>query len=1218
MRTKRKLIFVPAAAEGPSNFPSGAIGIFLLGGGSGDTIPNLVSGISDLTLVGSEDPPDDASNPPGNHDAIRFDGKLTLNSGIGPTYTHTFPLDYTKGTYAVSEPFPNTFGSGGTWGVRFRSAPWVFYGEGEYLPMASAGQMGICTFRPYDMATESELYPNIEDGARYLRFIRYDPTPGQLFMVAGEGNPELGPNSDRIDAVDAYPDYGMSDMDVDHIAIVSFTPEYVKLYVDNVLVGTTTRQTENYETDYLTIQLGLHNLIHSSERCYFDGELNWLAVYDRTLTGDATNEGENPTGEINALYEAMAAEPGTYPTYESIVLPHDTIPNLAVSADTKAISSGPWSSSATWDNGLPAAGDTWGICAGIVVDYDMGNDTTRYRAGGIAPTGRLRFPRDADSQLWIQHLMEYWDEDSGKLGWLDMGTETNPIQAAFTCETIILNEPLETGTAASPGVDPKQYGNGLISLGKWTAKGKERTRLLRLGAEPQATDTTLTLSATPTGWEDGDDLLIPDSRQLDSSTYLGNYASHWEIRQQASRSGTVVTLDSALSYDHPGGESNYSVGQGTGEADFLPHVANLTSNVIVRSEDGTGTRGHIFVTHRAHLDICDIRISQMGRTANGPASSGTQGLNNTILGKTVTGATNASPIVVTVSDDFTELRNLLHNGDEVYISGVGGNTAANGTFTIANVTLGLFVYTFELVGTTGNGAYTSGGTVNHIGTNQIGRYAFHAHHLYGPVNGVGDFSTETADLVLEATTATGDSILAATGSAGPDPIDLTGVQRQGRIERVVIDDPLPAPPSATLPASKWGMTVHGTGYLEIKDCVVLHYAGSGGAIEDGSEKHNAFIRVANFSCIGDVSARETDGRSGTGIFGIGFNNFFIDCVSAGCAGKYSGIVSGSGYLLFVPPSSTANTRQPLYPGADVHDGTEGVDYELVNILEQPIAAFYRNEAYGAIAAAIDIWHLGSGGYSTVDVTPTVLLECVSWHAWEEGLAFLYPTSNLIIDGCVYRGDTTAGEPTYRGLMWGDYWNGGDSHIRNCDFRGCMDGISGNTNIHGTLRIENVNLLVKQHGIAIDTPSTPGTGSGSGDQEIRIVNCPEVTFYGSVSPRYEIAMVYSIAAGNTNLRVLQAVYIEDYHQVTDDNFRLYYEEQLSTYVMPQSVGSPTFLTACPEADLTNAEAYVAYHQDGTAKSPPGSLGDSEGCAIAGAVAPDDYTTRAEILGLIDES
>lgn len=66
----------------------------------------------------------------------------------------------------------------------------------------------------------------------------------------------------------------------------------------------------------------------------------------------------------------------------------------------------------------------------------------------------------------------------------------------------------------------------------------------------------------------------------------------------------------------------------------------------------------------------------------------------------ITGATNATPIVITSNGHG------LANNDSVAITGVGGNTAANGIWSIQNVAAN----TFELAGSTGSGAYTSGGT----------------------------------------------------------------------------------------------------------------------------------------------------------------------------------------------------------------------------------------------------------------------------------------------------------------------------------------------------------------------------------------------------------------------------------------------------------------------------------------------------------------------------
>ncbi len=67
-------------------------------------------------------------------------------------------------------------------------------------------------------------------------------------------------------------------------------------------------------------------------------------------------------------------------------------------------------------------------------------------------------------------------------------------------------------------------------------------------------------------------------------------------------------------------------------------------------------------------------------------------------GQAVTGATNATPIVITAN------AHGMSNGDLVYISGVTGNTAANGVWTVAGVTAN----TFQLSGSTGNAAYNSG------------------------------------------------------------------------------------------------------------------------------------------------------------------------------------------------------------------------------------------------------------------------------------------------------------------------------------------------------------------------------------------------------------------------------------------------------------------------------------------------------------------------------
>src|SRR5262245_30006647 len=85
--------------------------------------------------------------------------------------------------------------------------------------------------------------------------------------------------------------------------------------------------------------------------------------------------------------------------------------------------------------------------------------------------------------------------------------------------------------------------------------------------------------------------------------------------------------------------------------------------------------------------------------AAGLVASGTGSLSKLDTGS-VEGASNASPVVVTSTNHG------LQTGTPVIVSGVGGNTAANGSFRATRLTAN----TFSLDGSVGNGPYTSGGS----------------------------------------------------------------------------------------------------------------------------------------------------------------------------------------------------------------------------------------------------------------------------------------------------------------------------------------------------------------------------------------------------------------------------------------------------------------------------------------------------------------------------
>ena len=200
-----------------------------------------------------------------------------------------------------------------------------------------------------------------------------------------------------------------------------------------------------------------------------------------------------------------------------------------------------------------------------------------------------------------------------------MGTAATPIAANVTAEIVIADSPLGGSVA-----DPMQFGTGIIIFGKVSMHGSVKTpTFVRLATEPRAGHTTLTLSAPVSGWKVGDRLVLPDTRHIKESEVTGggwiNAVNQWEERtvQAISADGRTLTLNSALQYDHLGARDL------NGVLDFLPHVGNLTRNVIIRSENPTGTRGHTLATHVADVDIRYVLFKDLGRTTYQPLNTTT-------------------------------------------------------------------------------------------------------------------------------------------------------------------------------------------------------------------------------------------------------------------------------------------------------------------------------------------------------------------------------------------------------------------------------------------------------------------------------------------------------------------------------------------------------------------------------------------------------------------
>ena len=290
---------------------------------------------------------------------------------------------------------------------------------------------------------------------------------------------------------------------------------------------------------------------------------------------------------------------------QTIHTAHDHIPNFAANPSIRSVSDGAWSSASTWTPAqVPGAGDVVSIAHAVTYDTTSGDvDVIGVEAGGM-----LRFSTSQATRLRVGTLIVLPG------GTLQVGTPSNPVLPSITAEIIIKDQPLNTS------IDPDQYGTGLLSIdGHVTMHGAVKSpTFARADVEPRAGHTEVTLDRAVSGWRVGDRVFLPDTRQVHPDDWFNpNFPLRVEERaiQSISSDGRRVTLSSALSFDHRGArDADGTPTVLSNGIKLLPHLGNLTRNVIVRSENPSGTRGHTLFTQRSTVNISYVQFQDLGRT----------------------------------------------------------------------------------------------------------------------------------------------------------------------------------------------------------------------------------------------------------------------------------------------------------------------------------------------------------------------------------------------------------------------------------------------------------------------------------------------------------------------------------------------------------------------------------------------------------------------------
>ncbi|GJM18035.1 MAG: hypothetical protein DHS20C14_02480 [Phycisphaeraceae bacterium] len=285
---------------------------------------------------------------------------------------------------------------------------------------------------------------------------------------------------------------------------------------------------------------------------------------------------------------------------------------LPVGAATDiAVRTGDWSRSTTWASGMPPADDaTVMIPEGVTVTVDDAFDA---RLDVIRVDGTLRYATDRDTRLIVDTLY------SSPGGIIEVGSAGDPVQAGVTAELII-----RTGRPIDTVRDPQQVGRGLVPHGRVSLVGSDVLDFAPLAVDALVGDGELIIEltdgdTTPLGWAIGDTIVLAGTSYDANGSDADNSRFRDEVLTITAINGDTVSF---VNEGIPSGNRarllhDHARPAGYDDERLNVYVANLTRNVIVRSEDPAAPiaqRGHVMVMHTSDALIENAAFYDLGRS----------------------------------------------------------------------------------------------------------------------------------------------------------------------------------------------------------------------------------------------------------------------------------------------------------------------------------------------------------------------------------------------------------------------------------------------------------------------------------------------------------------------------------------------------------------------------------------------------------------------------
>lgn len=442
-------------------------------------------------------------------------------------------------------------------------------------------------------------------------------------------------------------------------------------------------------------------------------------------------------------------------------------------------------------------------------------------------------------------------------------------------------------------------------------------------------------------------------------------------------------------------------------------------------------------------------------------------------------------------------------------------------------------------------------------TNHIGRYALHFHHANGPFAGIDGYRSRVVGCAVDG-------------------------------------------------SDKWGIVVHGTTRTLISGNVVAGAKGAAFVTEDGNEGWNEFVGNLAVSCVGSGERepglradKEDIGSEGVGFWLASSRDLVKGNVAADCA--------LSGFLTFRRPERAKPLKFPLAPEARPTDFVSLQFPEWDGLLLD--APYVGNESYGCYRGQ-EIW----------GVSPFTVRD---FSAWNCHIGFVpFHAQHLTLDGLTVRGDvgaqTGSEEPT---MGVSNRYYPVAPRLKNLNVSGVAIGLkmqtpSGEQGTGESVRffdalVENSRFTACPVGIRVEADLHYKKFSQGGSRTV-LRDCR----FEGVSTAVQSVLEFD---NDQNPTAGDALWVENFQGRVGESFRLWYDLQSPSTLVPQASpenGKPDSnpeadsrmyfdgkkhfrIVGLPEAGMTNRQAWTKYKK-----------------AWAGGVAPETAKKRLLLGGLAE--